>query len=377
MTRKELVKELEKLSCAFGPSGFEEEVDLAVSGLIRGGGKPAGPLELLNDSMNNMIMTIGSPGDIDEDKPVIMFDSHLDEVGFIVQSIRPDGLMRLLPLGSIHITNVPAHAVIVRTREGRKIRGIITSKAVHFLTPEESTAPLDMDKLFLDVGCTSREEAAEIYGIRPGDPVVPDVGFEYRPETGIAFGKAFDNRTGCLAVLETMKALAKTDPSKLTVTPVGSFSSQEEVGGRGAEVNAERVQPDLAIVFEGAPADDFFYPPDRAQGAMKGGAQIRHFDVSHINNPRFIDFAEKVCGQKKIRYQNSVRRGGGTDAGAISLRGGDVPTLVVSVPCRYVHTHYNFCALEDLESCIALALEVTKALRKEDIDRIMKTDLLQ
>ena len=227
--------------------------------------------------------------------------------------------------------------------------------------------------MYVDVGASSRQEVLEDYGILPGDPIIPDVTFSYDEKHGICFGKAFDNRAGCACIVETMKELLN---DQLNVDVVGAFAAQEEVGMRGATVTSQQVKPDLAIVFEGSPADDYFFAEGLAQGSLKKGVQIRHMDKSYISNVEFIRLAHQVGDLKGIRYQDAVRRGGSTNAGRISLINQAVPVLVLGVPSRYVHSHYNFCAKDDIESAVRMASEVIRSLDEEKIRTILKKDLL-
>ena len=374
---------------AFGPSGFEEEVCRVIK-------KYTEEFDVTNDAMCNVYMkrknvendnalanlettNISDTGNIKEGfrnkKPVLMLDAHSDECGMMIQGIRDNGLLNFLTLGGIHLTNLPAHSVIVRNREGKKIKGIITSKPVHFLKAgSASSCDLDIEELAIDVGASSREEVMEIYGIHIGDPVVPDVNFEYNEEQRLCYGKAFDNRLGCVCIIETMKELLKDE--NLAVDVVGAFAAQEEVGTRGATVTSQVVKPDFAIVFEGSPADDFYYSVGMAQGCLRKGVQIRHRDLSYISNPVFIDLAHKIGDKHDIKYQDTVRRGGSTNAGKISLEGKAVPVLVLGVPSRYVHTHSNFAAMEDIDAAIRMAAEVIRSLDDVVMDKILRKDIL-
>ena len=131
--------------------------------------------------------------------------------------------------------------------------------------------------------------------------------------------------------LITGSAVLYEDRERLAVNVVGAFAAQEEVGMRGATVTSQVVKPDLAIVFEGSPSDDFYFSTAETQGRMRGGVQIRLMDKSYISNPLFIQYAEEVAKKYGIRYQETVRRGGSTNAGKISLTGKAVPVLVL---CR-------------------------------------------
>lgn len=136
-------------------------------------------------------------------------------------------------------------------------------------------------------------------------------------------------------------------------------------------------QPDLAIVFEGSPADDFYYGREKAQGVMRAGVQIRCMDKSYITNPAFLAYAHELGEEKGIPCQDTVRRGGSTNAGKISLAGRAVPTLVLGIPSRYVHSHYNFCAVEDIEAAVRMAVEVIRGLDSRRIGLLMHRDILE
>ena len=368
------------LTNAFGPSGFEEEVVKVIGRYLK-------DMEVENDAMNNVYAWFrnsgapdthgtgsGFPGNVcSRRRPVLMLDAHTDECGFMVQGIMDNGLLSMVMLGGMDLASLPAHTVLVRTRSGKKVRGIITSRPVHFMTEKEKNAPLDIEGLYIDVGASSREEAEETYGIHIGDPAAPDVAFDYDGDHGLCFGKAFDNRLGCVSIIDTMQAL-KDEADQLAVEVVGAFAAQEEVGTRGATVTAQQVQPDLAIVFEGSPADDFYFRAGIAQGCLRSGVQIRHMDNSYISNVEFIRFAQETGDRLGIKYQDAVRRGGSTDAGKISLTGKAVPVLVLGIPSRYVHSHYNFCAEEDVDAAVRMAVEVIRGLDEERIARILRKD---
>ena len=310
------------------------------------------------------------------DKPVVQLDAHLDECGFMVQCIHDNGCLGILMLGGFHLTSLPAHTVIIKTRAGKKIRGIIMSKPVHFMNDKErASLELCIENLYVDIGATSRREVEEDFGVSIGDPMVPEVSFSYDEEHGLCFGKAFDNRAGCACIVDTMNKIYD-GRNELAVDVVGAFAAQEEVGMRGATVTTQVVKPDLAILFEGSPSDDFFFSAAQAQGRMKNGVQIRRMDKSYISNPVFMEYAMELAGKFGIRYQEAVRRGGSTNAGRISLIGKAVPVLVLGVPSRYVHSHYNFCAKDDLEAATELAAQVIRGLDAERIRHILRQDIL-
>ena len=153
-----------KISDAFGPSGFEEEVVRTVAGYC-------GKYQVENDAMNNLYVRM--PG-VAGDKPVVQLDAHLDECGFMVQCIHDNGCLGILMLGGFHLTSLPAHTVIIKTRAGRKIRGIILSKPVYFMNDKErASLELCIENLYVDIGATSRREVEDDFGVSIGDPMVP------------------------------------------------------------------------------------------------------------------------------------------------------------------------------------------------------------
>lgn len=355
-----------RISDAFGPSGFEEDVIRTIAGYCR-------EFEMENDAMHNLYVRM--PG-ADKGKPVIQLDAHTDECGFMVQAIHENGVLGIVMLGGFVLTNIPAHTVMIRTRSGKMVRGIITSKPVHFMNDKErASQELDIEKIYVDIGAVSKREVEKEFGVSIGDPMMPEVSFSYDEEQEICFGKAFDNRAGCACIVDTMKQLYE-ERERLAVQVVGAFAAQEEVGMRGATVTAQVVKPDLAIVFEGSPSDDFYFSAALAQGRMKSGVQIRRLDKSYVSNPVFMEYAMELAKKYGIPYQETVRRGGSTNAGKISLTGKAVPVLVLGVPSRYVHTHYNFCAKKDLEAASGLAAQVIRELDGERMRHICRQDVL-
>lgn len=355
-----------ELSDAFGACGYEEDV-------LRAAKPYLSDFDVENDAMNNLYIRMPEK---DPKKKTILLDAHLDECSGMIQAIEDDGSLRFRLLGNVHGMNLSAHPVIIRNRAGEYIRGIIAAKPVHFMSDEEKTHPdLSVEHMKLDVGACSREEVEKVFGIHIGDPFVPDVRFSYDEKKDLCYGKAFDNRAGCAVVIEIMKKLLPSCHS-ISVNVTAALAAQEEVGERGATVTSQVVKPDLAIVFEGSPSDDFFFGEGQAQCRMRHGAQIRIMDRSYISNPVFISYAEKIGDKYGIKYQEAVRRGGGTNAGVISLTEKAVPVLVLGVPSRYVHSHCNFCAGEDLASTAELAATLIRDLSEEEINHILRQDIL-
>ncbi|WP_341478581.1 M42 family metallopeptidase [Clostridium saudiense] len=350
---------LEELSNSFGPSGFEDDVTKIIQ-------KHCREMDVNIDAMNNVYVELKNNN---KKRPVIMLDAHTDEVGFMVQAINENGLLSIVQLGGWHITNIPAHTVYIKNRDGKLIKGITTSKPVHFMTASErANNTLEIEDIYVDVGATSKDEVVNTFNIRVGDPIAPKVEFDYNKELEVCYGKAFDNRVGCFCIIETLKLLSREKDLGFDI--IGAFAAQEEVGTRGAQITSQVVKPDLAIVFEGSPADDLYYSKGIAQSVLKNGTQIRNLDQGYIGNHKFIRYVEDIAEEKHIKFQNAVRRGGSTNAAKISLFNKAVPVLVLGIPSRYVHSHYNFCAKADIEATVKLAYEIIVSL-KDNINKIL------
>ena len=356
MDKKTTLQMIAEISNANGVSGFEDDVVAAILPYAEQVG------ETKVDRMRNVFIrrkeNTGS-------RPVVQLDAHSDEVGFMVQAICPNGTLRIIPIGGWVSHNIPAHKVWVRNRYGKYIPGLTASKPPHFMTEQERKAPLDIKDITVDVGAVSREEAIEVYGIRIGEPVAPDVTFTYAEDTDLMVGKSFDCRLGCAAILKTMHELAGQE---LAVDIVGACASQEEVGVRGATVTAQVIQPDLAIVFEGCPADDTCVEPYMVQTAIKRGPMLRHIDARMITNPRYQRYALDLAEKLGIPVQDAVRAAGSTNGAAIHLTGRGVPVIVIGVPVRYAHTHYGVSAYADFDNAVKLACEILKRADAELIE---------
>jgi endoglucanase len=182
---------------------------------------------------------------------------------------------------------------------------------------------------------------------------------------GVFSGKALDNRVGVALMCETLAALDGQHPN----TVIGIAAVQEEVGLRGAGTAAELARPDVALVLECAPADDV-PGRERGQAALGRGPQIRHFDPTAISNRRLVRLVEDVAAELEIPIQSAVRRSGGTDAGAIHRSRTGVPTVVIGVPGRYIHSHVTLIHWDDYTSARRLTRELVARLDRPTVERL-------
>lgn len=354
-TKEELLALIKALSEAKAPSGFEDE-SIAVGRAF------AAPFaEVTEDSVRNLYLR---PRNSTGTKPVFMLDAHGDEVGMMIQAIKPNGTLRFLTLGNWTPNTLPSSRVWVRNRYGKFIPGIIAAPPVHFLTESERNKPADPASLVIDIGASSAREAEESYGIRIGEPAVSAVDFTYDEEHDRMIGKGFDCRVGCAAMLETLRRLSDED---LPFDLCGVMSAQEEVGERGATVAVQTVRPAVAIAFEGCPADDTFTEPYMTQTALGKGPMIRFMDRSMIANPRYMRDTIDLAGRLGIPLQTSVRTGGGNNGAVINLANGGIPVIVVGVPVRYIHSHYGYASYADVQAAADLAAAVVREMTPEKL----------
>jgi len=350
MDKKQTLQMIADISNANGASGFE---DLVIE-QCRKYSTELG--ETAEDSLRNFyIYRRENKGN----RMMVQLDAHSDEVGFMVHAIRPNGTLQIAALGGWVASNIPAHLVWVRNKQGEYIRGITASTPPHFMTEVQKKQPLELSMITVDVGAISRQDAIENYGIRIGEPVVPDVTFEYHEHHDLMIGKSFDCRLGCASIISTLDALKGEE---LQVDVAAGIAAQEEVGTRGATLTSRRIKPDLAIVFEGCPADDTCLPEYEIQTGLKRGPMLRHMDARMITNPRYQRYALDLAESLGIPVQSSVRKGGSTNGAAIHLSNEGVPTIVIGIPVRYAHTHYGISSYEDYQNGVKLSCELLRRM---------------
>ena len=342
---KDTLEMIQRLADAPGASGFED----AVVEVAREYAAPLGRLE--EDFLRNLyIYRKENTGN----KPVLMLDAHSDEVGFIIHSIKPNGTLRFLPLGSWNKSALVGSQVLVRNALGEYIPGIIASKPVHFMSAAEKANPtLDISNMVIDIGATSYEDAVENFHVRMGEPVVPATKFYHDEARGLLFGKAFDCRIGCAAMLE---ALHRLEGKELPCDVVAVLSTQEELGPRNSKVTVHHVKPDIAIVMEGCPADDTFTEPYAIQTALRKGPMFRHMDISAICAPRYQRWALDLAARKGIPVQESVREGGGNNAASIQTALVGAPAIVAGIPVRYAHATNCISTEFDFEATVQMVM---------------------
>jgi len=356
--REKALSLLQELTEAHSISGHEEEVRAIFVDELADYG------ELSTDKTGSVFCETGETG------PRVLVTGHMDEVGFMVQNITHDGFIQFVGIGGWWEHNLLAQRVEIRSRNGEKILGLISSKPPHFLGEVQRKQVMPLDQMFVDVGADSRRDVVEGLGISLGDPIAPVSAFTPMAREDWYMAKAFDNRAGMAGTIQAGQILASSShPNRLILCG----TVQEELGTRGAKTAAVHARPDVAIVLEGAPADDTpgFSKLD-SQGKLGGGVQIRLFDPTALTNPRLAALTAEIAREEQIAHQLTVRRSGGTDAGAFHLSHEGVPTIVLATPARYIHSHNAIIDLNDYLATVALTIALVRRLDQETVDGLTR-----
>lgn len=343
---------LQALSEAVGVSGEEDEVRKIVIDAIKDHVD-----QWHVDAMGSVIAYKNSASKSDF---TMLFTAHMDEIGLMVSGFESDGLIRFAKVGGIDDRILPA----LRVRIGKQgIPGVILWKPIHL---GNSQSVVNSNDLRIDIGYSKKES---VQGkVKRGDRIVFDSEYSELSET-VVRGKAFDDRVGCSLLIDLLQSDA------FPVNVVAAFTVQEEIGLRGAKVLNERVKPSAAIALEGTTAHDVPDPmrdPDLdyqvPSGCILGqGPALTIMDRSMIADKGLLDFIRSVGDSDGIPYQLKTVLGGGTDAGSLHTSAGGLPSGVISIPCRYIHSPRALLNRKDYEAALALCKALLKRI---DYDQI-------
>lgn len=348
--RRELLK---RLTEAPGVPGYEGPVRQIVREYFQGLG------EVFQDRMGNLFCKKTGQAE----QPRVLLAGHMDEIGFMVKYITDQGMVRFVPLGGWFDQTLLGHRVIIRTHKG-DVLGVIGAKPPHLIPPEERNKMVPKKEMFIDVGVSSREEA-EALGIRVGDPIIPYASFEVMANPKVYVAKAFDDRVGVALAIETLQALQDTEHPN---TVYGVATVQEEVGLRGATTAPWSVEPDVAIILEVDIAGDTpGVKPEESPIKMGKGPSLLVYDRAMIPNLKLRDLVIQVAEEEGIPLQLSAIEGGATDGARIHLYKTGVPTVVISVPTRYIHSHSTLLHREDFDRTVDLLVALVKRLDAETV----------
>ncbi|WP_430746170.1 M42 family metallopeptidase [Anoxybacillus sp. D401a] len=299
-----------------------------------------------------------------ENGPVVMVAGHMDEVGFMVTAITEQGMIRFQPLGGWWSQVLLAQRVHIITDHG-PIVGVIGSIPPHLLDEEQRKKPMDIKHMLIDVGADDRADA-ERMGIRPGQQIVPICPFTPMANGKKVMAKAWDNRYGCGLAIELLKELKnETLPNVL----YSGATVQEEVGLRGAQTAATMIQPDIFFALDASPANDMT-GDEKEFGHLGKGALVRIYDRTMITHRGMREFILDTAETHRIPYQYFVSPGGGTDAGRVHIANSGVPSAVIGVCARYIHTHASIVHIDDYEAAKQLLVALVKQCDRATVDAI-------
>ena len=338
---------LRDLSNAPGPSGFEEAVRAIMVPRMK-----AASEDLRYDGLGSVIARQGSSG------PRVMLDAHMDELGGVLRRVTPDGFLSMQMLGGWLDQALAGQRWVIIGSKG-PVHAVSSIRDIHLAAAEERGSLIKRDAVFLDVGAGSAAEVAAL-GIAPGDPVVPDSGFEVLNGTANYAGKAWDDRVGCAVLLMAMERL------KVTGHPNQIFfvaTVQEEIGLRGARTTTAIVKPDIGIAIEGGVTGDAGGAhPEESQVKLGHGPGLFLYDSSALPNRKLVSLIRKVAGEAGVPLQFDLVQGYGDDSAEMQTVAGGAPTVNLVVPARYTHVHTGVINRHDFDQTVDLVVALLRRL---------------
>jgi len=323
---------IQKLTETFSPSGHES----VVREIIRAEVKPFAD-EVRVDALGNLIVRKGSKG---KKGKRIMLAAHMDEIGLMVTHVDENGFVRFASIGYVR----PQTLLSGRVHFANGSEGVVGME-VELLASELTT----LDRCYIDVGATNPKDC----------PVkVGDVGAFQRPFIDLGqrlVAKSMDDRIGCAVLIETLHSL-KTSPHEIHFV----FTTQEEIGTRGATTSAFGIDPDIGLAVDITPTGDT--PKSKRMTVSLGkGPAIKVKDTGMLADPRIVEWMCATAEKKRIPYQREVLEVGSTDARAIQLTRSGVPAGSLSIPCRYVHTPSEMVDYGDVQNSVKLLVALLGA----------------
>lgn len=345
-------KLLQALTDAHGVPGYEVEIRAVLRDYLN----PLGTIT--QDKLGSLICRQSGDG------PRIMLAAHMDEIGFIISHVTEEGFLKFLQLGGWWDQVLLGHRVVIKTHKGDVI-GIIGAKPPHLIDAEERKKIVEKKDMYIDIGATSYDEAVAT-GVRVGDPAVPDSTFRIMAGPKMYVSKAFDDRIGCAVAVEVLRHFAgNAHPNDL----YGVMTVMEEVGVRGATTSVRAIDPDVAIILESDIAGDVPGIKDEESNIkLGGGPTIMVYDARMIPNIKLRDLCIETAAELGLTVQFSAMPGGATDGSAIHLHGTGVPTIVIGVAARHIHSHSAIIHRDDFDEAVKLVSAVVAKLDAETVN---------
>lgn len=299
----------------------------------------------------------------DENSPRIMAAGHMDEVGFMVTQITDNGMIRFQTLGGWWSQVLLATRVEIIVGD-RKIPGVIGSIPPHLLSEELRSKPMEIKNMLIDIGADDKEDALS-FGIRPGQQIVPFSPFTPMANDKKIMAKSWDNRYGCGLAIELLRELKdETLPNQL----FSGATVMEEVGLRGAQSAASMIKPDLFFALDASPANDANGNKNEF-GQLGKGTLLRIMDKSMVTHRGMREFILDTAETHNIPYQYFVSPGG-TDAGRVHTANEGIPSSVIGICSRYIHTSSSIIHTDDYAAAKELLIKLVKATDRSTLETI-------
>jgi putative aminopeptidase FrvX len=352
-TTTQLLKELTE---AHGVPGYEAPVRSVVRRLMEGLG------ELSQDQLGSVICHKTGVAN----GPRVMLAGHMDEIGFMVKLITAEGYIKFIPLGGWFDQVLLGQRVVIKTRQGDVV-GVIGVKPPHMLSGEERNKVVERKNMYIDIGATSKEEV-EAAGVRAGDPIVPRADFVVLANGKSYLSKAFDDRVGVALMISALQELqGQAHPNEI----FAAATVMEEVGLRGATTSVEAINPDVAIILESDIAGDVpGVSKDESAVRLGQGPSVLIYDARMIPNLKLRDLVMDTAKALGISVQTSAIEGGATDGAAVHMHRTGVPTVVLAVPARHIHSHSSIMHRDDYDQAVRLLVALLKCLDASTVEDI-------
>ena len=328
---------IKKLTDACGLPGFEKEVRDIIRAELDGYAD-----SVMTDRLGNLIAVKNK----DAAGRHIALCAHMDEVGLCIRSIDKDGYLGFESWG-VDARVLYSKSVLVG--KGR-IPGVIGAAPIHLLPRDKRSEPVPSDKLYIDIGAKNKDDAESVVSL--GDFAAFDSEYIEFGENKIK-AKALDDRIGCAAIIEAFK-------SDCTCKLTGIFTTQEEVGLRGAAVAANRIDADLVIVVEGTVCADSAGEDERHISVQGLGPVVSMADRTSVYSRQYVDSIVEVAKAHGIPYQIKKGAVGGTDAARFHTAKGGAPCIGLAAPCRYIHSAVSVMDIRDYENLVKLVISYIK-----------------
>lgn len=335
------------------PSGFEADGQRKWAGYVR-------PFvdAMANDHYGNTWGTLEGSGK----GPRLMLEAHADEIGFMVSYITSDGYLRVNRIGGSDRAIVRGRVVRIMGDKG-EVAGIFGNTAIHIRDASDNKIP-QWEDVFVDVGAKDKK-TVERMGIRVGHPIVFAESARLLGKNRLV-GRALDNRIGGYIIAQVMARLSAKKKKRLPCTVYAVNSVQEEIGGNGARMVAYRLDPSVAVVLDVTHATDSPGISKSKHGEVKlgGGPAITHGTANH---PAVVKRIMEVAKKEGINLQHEASsRYTGTDTDDIFVSRSGVPSALVSLPMRYMHSTVEMVDLADVEAVINLLTAFSRSLKAKD-----------